>query len=273
MPTADADGGAQYSSVPVRASVHGETHWRCGLVDGVTVGSTSRLIDSEHRAELRLAHGRLIRGPGYERAPRYTRHLLARVGAMLNLRTRARYHLHASGVVAADDRAWLLTGESGCGKSTLAYALARKGWPVLGDDGVVLERNQQHAIAHGWREPLRVSIELRACFPELHQREAFVNWRDLRHRVDVEATFVRRAEIGGIIVLERGSADELSPLAPTAALAALVRQSTFLLVTDDHAPAHLAMLTELVQSVPCFLLRHTPAQLTSIDATVVAAAG
>lgn len=270
--TESSDGGARSTGAPVRASgSEGETHWRCGPVDGVTVGSNSRLVDAEFRAELRLTHGRLIRGPGYAAAPRPTRQLLARVGAMLKLREHARYHVHAAGVVAPDGGAWLLTGESGCGKSTLTYALARRGWPVLGDDGVVLERTSPGPIAHGWHEPLRVSIELAAWFPELSQRESLVNWQDARHRVAVDATFMRRAMVAGVVVLQRGERDVLSALSPTAALAMLVRQSTFLLVTDDHARSHLGMLRDLVESVPCFMLQHTAAQLTTVHATILAA--
>ena len=268
------NGGARDTGVPVRASrSDGETHWRCGLVDGVTTGSSSCLVDTEHRAELRLANGRLIRGPGYAAAPRPTRQLLARVGAMLKLREQARFYVHAAGVIAPDGRAWLLTGESGCGKSTLSYSLARCGWPVLGDDGVVLERGLEGVTVHGWREPLRVSIELAAWFPELSRRESLVDWQDDRHRVDVNAAFAQRARTGGVIVLGRGDRDVLSPLAPTAALAMLVRQSTFLLLTDDHASSHLSVLRDLVESVPCFTLEHTSAQLSSIRDTILAVAG
>lgn len=271
--TEPQNGGARHAGVPVRASsADAETHWRCGLVDGVTTGSSSHMVDAEHRAELQLAHGRLIRGPGYTAAPRPTRQLLARVGAMLKLREHARYYLHAAGVVAPGGRAWLLTGESGCGKSTLTYALARSGWPVLGDDGVVLERGPRGVTAHGWREPLRVSIELEAWFPELSTQVPRVDWHDNRHRVDVSATFAKRATIGGVIILERGAQDVLVPLPPTAALAMLVRQSTFLLLTDDHARSHLALLRHLVECVPCFRLVHTSAQLTSVHATILAAA-
>lgn len=267
------NGGARHTGVPVRAfSPGGETHWRCGLVDGVTTGASSRMVDTEHRAELQLAHGRLIRGPGYAAAPRPTRQLLARVGAMLKLREHARYYVHAAGVVAPDERAWLLTGESGCGKSTLTYALARRGWPVLGEDGVVLERGPRGVTVHGWREPLRVSIELEAWFPELSQQESRVDWQDDRHRVDVNAAFAKRATIGGVVVLERGERDALSPLPPTAALAMLVRQSTFLLLTDDHARSHLALLRHLVECVPCFRLVHTSAQLNAVHATILSVA-
>lgn len=269
-----SDGGGRHAGAPVGASESSTgTYWRCGLVDGVTAGPTSRLVDVKHGAELRIWHGRLLRGPGYAAAPRLARQVLARLGAVINLRSHARYHVHAAGVAAPDGRAWLLTGETGSGKSTLTYALARQGWPVLGDDGVVLERVAQGIIAHSWREPLQVSIELEAFFPELREHDALVNWRDPRHRVAVSAKFIKRARVAGVIVLERGTNDELSALAPTSALATLVRQSTFVLVTDGHAPSNLATLRDLVESVPCFLLRHTPAQLTSIDATILSAAG
>lgn len=249
----------------------GETRWRCGPIDGVTQGSISRLVDPEHRAELHLVHGRLQRGPGYSAAPRSARQVLARVGAMLKLRALGRYHVHAAGVLAPDGRAWLLTGASGCGKSTLTYALARRGWPVLGDDGVVLEQTSAGVVAHAWRKPLHVSIELAAWFPELRQYHPFVDWHDNRHRVSVEASYARHATLAGVIVLERGTTDRLSPLAPTAALVALIRQSTFLLVTDTYSSGNLAMLRTMVETVPCFSLQHSSEQLQRISATIVEA--
>jgi len=268
-----ADGGAPHVGAPVRASGDcRETHWRCGLVEGTTAGAASRLVDAEYRAELRLAGGRLMRGPGYAGAPRLTRQRLARVGAMLKLRQHARYHLHAAGVVAPDGAAWLLMGETGSGKSTLAYALARGGWRVLGEDGVVLEHTASGMIAHGWRDPLRVSIELAAWFPELRRHDHLVDWQDARHRVDVDATFVKRAAIAGLIAVERSSHDSMSPLSSTRALTMLVRQATFLMLTDHHAAAHLETLRELVEAVPCFTLRHTPAQLACVHSTIMAAA-
>ncbi|MGH7647581.1 MAG: hypothetical protein ACREND_05655, partial [Gemmatimonadaceae bacterium] len=255
------------------ASPTAETQWRCGLVDGKTRGAQSSLMDQEYRAELHLVGGRLVRGAKYESAPRATRYQLARVGAMLKLRERNRYHVHAAGVVAPDGRAWILTGESGNGKSTLTYALARRGWPVLGDDGIVLERRPSGVLAYAWREPLQVSFDLAAWFPELLDHASSVNWDDARHRVGIDATFVRSAVIAGVIILSRGERDHLSPLPPTSALTMLIRQSTFLFLTDNHAAANLATLRQVVESVPCFGLEHTPAQLSSIDSTILAAAG
>jgi hypothetical protein len=140
---------------------------------------------------------------------------------------------------------------------------------VLGDDGVVLERDACGVFALGWREPLRVSIELAAWFPELRELESLTNWADPRHRTPVGAAFARRAPIAGIVVLERGSEDALRPLAPTAALSMLIRQSTFLLVTDGHARANLMALQALVESVPCFTLQHTAAQLRAFPTTML----
>jgi hypothetical protein len=72
-------------------------------------------------AELLLRNGRLVRGPGYETASRTARRSLARVGAILRLRARGRYLVHAAAVVDPAGGAWLLAGDSGSGKSTLAW--------------------------------------------------------------------------------------------------------------------------------------------------------
>lgn len=249
-----------------------ETWWRCGPIDGVTRGSVTRLQSSEYGSELELRDGRLNRGARYDASPDEARRYLARVGAMLRLRLRGRYLLHAAGIVAPNGEAWILCGESGTGKSTLAYVLARHGWPLLGDDGVVLEGAADHIIVHGWRQPMRLSIELAEWFPELQARTALTNWADPRHRTPVDVPFARRARAAGLIVLERGATDALTPLAPTPALAVLVRQASFLLLTDGHAPAHLQLLQRLVESVPCYTLRHTPAQLAELPSTMRAVA-
>src|SRR5919201_998210 len=89
-----------------------------------------------------------------------TRRALVGVGAILRLRERNRFFIHASGVVDGRGRAWLFTGVSGSGKSTLAYALARHGWRVLGDDGVLVEPVSGGVVAHGGRPPLLVGADL-----------------------------------------------------------------------------------------------------------------
>lgn len=193
------------------------------------------------------------------------------MGAMVRLRALGRFHLHAGGVVAPDGGAWLLVGASGSGKSTLTYALARAGWPVLGDDGVVLERGAGEVTVHAWHEPIRVSIHLARWFPELEERRGDVDWDDPRHRVPVVTARARRAQATGMLIIERGRRDSITPLPPTAALAAVIPQSAMVLLDDGHAPAHLETLRSLVERVSAFRLVHTERQLERIAHTVAGA--
>lgn len=235
--------------------------WRHGLIDARTENDGTFLLHTAARAALHVRRGRLARGAGYSTAPAGARRELARLGAQLVLRTRGLYHVHAAGVVAPDGRAWLLAGESGCGKSTIAYALARAGWRVLGEDGVLLQRMDDCLIAHAWRDTLQVSIELAEYFPELRSQRAMVNWSDPRHRVPITAPGMQRAPIAALVFLNRARHDAITPLPETVALSMLVRQSSTVLLSDTCAAAHLAALRELVMQVPRFLLAHSAHQL------------
>lgn len=239
-------------------------------MDGLTRGGDTYLMHTSG-ASLWVRAGRLRAAHGYADAPRPVRRELARVGAMVRLRALGRFHVHAAAVIAPDGGTWLLAGESGGGKSTLTYALAREGWPVLGDDGVVLERAGDDLVVHGWRDAMRVSIELARWFPELDARSDDVDWEDPRHRVPVDARFVRRGRPAGIIVVERGTHDTLTPLPPTAALAALIPQSAMVLLHDGHEAAHLDTLRTLVERAPALRLTHTEAQLHRMARTIAEA--
>jgi hypothetical protein len=246
------------------------SRWRRGLIDGITVDGETFLMHTGEGAELSVRGGRLVQGRGYSTAPIGVRRELSRLGAVLLLRERGRFHVHAAGVVASDGRAWLLAGESGSGKSTLAYALARAKWPLLGDDGVLVEQTTGGVLAHAWREPLQISIELSSEFPELHSYAASVDWSDARHRTPVAAPGgrARVAPVGALALVHRSSRDALTPASPTEALAALIRQSPTVLMDDAHAARQLAALTALVASVPVFHLEHTPRQLHLISRTL-----
>lgn len=263
---ADPDTLATQSS----ASVHPAsrvTRWRSGLIEGVTVGTTSYLrLDDE--AEVRVERGRIRHGKGYGDARRQTRHLLARAGATLRLRERARYYVHGAASVGPLGRAWLLVGESGSGKSTLAYALARAGWPILGDDGVVLEQMGVQIVAHCWRQPVRVSAELAEWFSELRSHRAEADPTDPRRRIPVDVRHARRAPVGGLVVLRHGERDVLHAISRTDALAAMVRQSALVMLGDEYAVRHLELLRALVESVPCYGLEHTADQLPRIADTL-----
>jgi len=247
--------------------------WRAGPIDAVTddTGTTLRLMPSG--GTLRVRAGRLSRAEGYAATPRPDRQFLARVGAIIRLRGLGRFHVHAAGVVDPRGRAWLLAGENGAGKSTLAYALTRAGWRLLGDDGVIIERDRTGAIlAHAWREPLAVSRALAREFPELAGLAAPPGFVDERDRVPVRATIAQRAPVTAVVFLSRADADRLLPLSPADALALLVKQSAWVLMPDGNAPAHLDALRALVERVPCFRLEHTPRQLRAIADTLLGVA-
>ena len=264
MPAAPAD----QSTVAGASYAPSTTHWRRGSIDGVTNSLGTRLLHVDTGAELLVRNGRLVTGAQYVGADRLVRRELARMGAMFRLRERGLYHVHAAAVVGLDGRAWALTGDSGSGKSTLTYALARRGWRVLGDDGVLVDPSGRAVRLRAWREPMRVSIELGEWFPELRERQDAVDWSDPRHRVPVQATIAREAPLAGLIVVRRGERDVLRPLAPTEALASLIRQSALVLVADAHAPAHLAALQACASQVPCVELEHTSRQLQAMPATM-----
>jgi predicted ATPase len=205
--------------------------------------------------------GRLVRGAGYGQAARNVRRDLARTGAIVRLRQRGRYLIHASGAVDPRGRAWLLSGDSGCGKSTLAYALARAGWTILGDDGVLIEISGASVSAHAWRDPLAVSDALASDFPELHAHRARTS--DPRRRVPIDVPHARTASVAALVFVERAARLAMTPLAPLAALAALVRQSPWVILDDPYARAHLDAL-RVAAALPSFSLAHTPAELHTL---------
>jgi hypothetical protein len=248
--------------------------WQFNAVQGTTNADGARLTHLPTGAELLVRDGRLIRGPGYRDAPPGPRRELARAGAILRLRRRHRYHIHAAGVVDPAGRAWLLVGPTGSGKSTLAYALARSGWAVLGDDGVIVElRPGKGAVALGWREPLRVSRALADVFPELGAEDAVAQAipGDARRRTEVSVPAAPSAPVTALLWIQQGPVDCLTPLAPTQALVDLVRESAWVLIADGGARAHLDALRRIVTEVPSYRLTHSPAQLRIIERTLLAA--
>lgn len=222
-------------------------------------------------AELAVAGGRLRRGSGYARADAAARRELARVGAIVRLRERGAYFLHAAGVVDPDGRAWILTGASGCGKSTLAFALARRGWRVLGDDGVVVRWQGDAPVAHGWREPLRMSASLLPRCPELAPRASLADPEDERRRFPVDAPFARSAPVAACIFPERSAVDRATPAAQTESLARLIAQSPWVLLDDAHAAPHFRALHRLAGAVPAFRLEHTERALLHAADTLAGA--
>lgn len=241
--------------------------WQWGDVDASDHGTRTCLSHRHAAAQLWVDGGRLVRGPGYDDAMPVVRQELARVGAIVRLRQRGRYLVHAAGAVDPAGRAWLLAGDSGSGKSTLAYALARTGWTVLGDDGVLIERAGDGLRAHAWRDPLRVSRALSGSFPEVGSLTLPVARNDPRARVSMTMRGAQSAAVAAIVLIERAPEFAIASAGPVSALAALVRQSPWVILDDEYARPHLDLLRHAA-SQPVFHLRHTAAELHSIGAVL-----
>jgi hypothetical protein len=244
--------------------------WRFNDVTGISDGDDAHLTHAAG-GELWVHTDRLVRGAGYDTAPRRARWDLARAGAILRLRRKGRYHVHASGVVDPHGRAWIFTGVSGSGKSTMAYALARRGWRVLGDDSVIVEphREDDGVTAYAWRETLLVSARLAPEFPELgHDAEARAIPGDPRQRVPTRVSLAHSGPVAAVIRLAQGERDEIAPITAMEMLVELVRQSAWVVIRDPAARVHLEGLRSLSTRVPVLHLTHSPRQLQAIEETL-----
>jgi hypothetical protein len=236
--------------------------WHWGGVEASETDHGLRLTH-HHGATLWVRRGRLVRGAGYADASPETRRDLARVGAIVRLRERGCYYVHAAGAVDPQGRAVLLSGDSGAGKSTLAYALARAGWTILGDDGVLIELAGDGVRAHPWRDALRVSSTLAPAFPELGAYVGRAQHGDPRQRVQMPAPAAHGASIAALVFVERSERHAIIRLTTLGALGALVRQSPWVIIDDAYSPTHLAALRRTA-SLPSFHLQHTEAELFTI---------
>jgi hypothetical protein len=240
-------------------------HWRVDGIEGVCVSDEVTLLrDLDYGAELTVLNGRLARGAGYDLAQRRTRRSLARTGAILRLRQRNRFYVHASGVVDPGGRAFVFVGESGSGKSTIAFALARLGWTLLGDDGVVLEPLADSTIVHGWRSPLLVSASLWRFFPELEGSAHRVIAGDERGRIPFEVDASTRAVLSTLVFVAQGSSGSLRSCGAREALMHLIRQSPWVLLGDRHSRQHFSALQQIAAGTTTLSLVHGPDELMRI---------
>jgi hypothetical protein len=137
------------------------TLWR--FSDGepwVTVARTSRgrHLRFGRFAEFRLG-GELIEiSPRGRVSDPTLRHLLLDQALPLALALKGELVLHASAVRTAAG-AVLLAGMAGSGKSTMAALLGREGWPVMADDGVLLQGSGERVLAVPSYPGLRLSSE------------------------------------------------------------------------------------------------------------------
>jgi hypothetical protein len=174
------------------------------------------------------------------------------------MKRRSRYSLHAA-LLAVDGRGVLLAGASGSGKSTLTVGLVRAGWHFLSDDMVFLQRGVGGLWAWGLSEGIDVSEHTAGMLPELrHVLDHPLPAGRHKWTVDVEETFgvvpvpASRPSILVVLAISGERRSVLTPISGPVALRQLA--PNVLLTRSDATQAHLDILAELVNQVPCYSL-------------------
>ncbi|HEX8213713.1 MAG TPA: hypothetical protein VF584_26340 [Longimicrobium sp.] len=182
-------------------------------------------------------------------ATRWELYSMASLACALLLNRMGRTLAHAAGVVAPDGGAWLLVGDTHAGKSTTVANLLRCGWGYVSDDNVVLARGGGGIAVEGWPRHFHMDEGWEAGTP-LGRRGAI----DPRERWPGQ--WMDAAPLAGLLFprVEPGQPTELAPYPAADALAALLRQSPWLLADRGSAPAVLALLRDAAAR-PAFALR------------------
>jgi hypothetical protein len=168
---------------------------------------------------------------------------------------RGRVVIHA-GCVATPEGAVLFLGDSGAGKSTLCGEFARAGFPLLGDDGVLVRRNATSGFEALATYPgLRLLPDpLLHLFDENTARSPVAHYTEKR-RLDRDASGFTLAvgpePLRALYVLEAGSTIEIAPVPARHAFMALVR-SSFQLHLDDETRSrgHFERIAALLDAIP-----------------------
>lgn len=165
--------------------------------------------------------------------------LLGRMGAVL---------VHAGAVVDRDGRAWLLAGDTHSGKTTTSVALADAGWRFLADDQVVLRERSGVIVAEGW--PRHAHLDTGFDVGVVSSQRDPVDVRDRWQEYSAESAAVAAVLLPAV---NAGQPTSLARVSAATALAALIRQSPWLMADRSAAPALLTLL-ERVARLPAYVL-------------------
>jgi hypothetical protein len=231
-----------------------------------------RLHDDVAAVEVR-ADARAATVHGVVAAPGVAMELLSRFAGLTLwialiecLRARGRYPLHAAALVAPGGETVLVPGTKGAGKSTLTLALLERGWSVVSDDTLFVERGAGGLALLGYRKRFHVRLDLAARRPDLAPllrapapfEPQDKRWLALAEsprfagRVRERAAAPARILFPEIVDAPRSRRE---PMPARDALLGLLAASSFVFVRPELAPDHLAVLRELVDGATCARLR------------------
>jgi hypothetical protein len=153
--------------------------------------------------------------------------------------------LHACGLVRGDGESFLFVGHSGAGKSTTTRLWKRQvPVEVLSDDRIVVRRAFTDA-AKGVGQECPTHTFLMHGTP-WHGEAAFAS--------------PGRAPIRRIFLLEHGSGNRIEPLSRSAAAGELLARSFTPFYQRRFVDPVLALLEEMVESLPCYRFQFVPDQ-------------
>jgi hypothetical protein len=177
-------------------------------------------------------------------------HSACTLGTALLLGRMARGLAHAAAVAPPAGAAWLLVGDTHAGKTTTCVTLLSRGWSYVSDDHVVLRRG-------GDGVPEVEGLPRRFHIDEGWERGETLHRRGVTDpRVRWPGRWRRSAPIAGVLLprVEAELPTRLEPVAAADVLAALLRQSPWLLADASAAPAVLELMRE-VSLLPARRLR------------------
>jgi hypothetical protein len=196
---------------------------------------------------------------------------LLAVGLSPHLRRRAMFLLHAfAAAPSAAGRAVLLVGDIGAGKTTTGLALLHAGWKLLSNDSPILAAPPGAGPAQSG-SAIRVLAYpgLLSAYPDTLRRFPELNHLNTRPAERQKTLFAAETIYPGVWIDSVAAGAIVFPSIeprPTHALERLPAPEALQLILPhaieqwDQAmiPAHLALLTQLVQAAPAYRLRLAP---------------
>ncbi|HEX2081601.1 MAG TPA: hypothetical protein VHG08_28110 [Longimicrobium sp.] len=265
--------------VPAPARPDGPRTLRLGVVDAWIESDRALLLGpSGMHGLVRLAEGAAeLRAPADGAEPdavAWDLYSACTVSCALLLGRLGRALVHAAAVAPPGAPAWLLVGDTHAGKTTTSANLLRAGWSYLSDDHVVLGRDADGGITvEGLPRPFHLDEGWEAG--EVVRRRGSTD-----PRARWPGRWRRTAPLAGLLFprVEADAPTALGPFAAADALAALLRQSPWLLADRGCAPAVLDLLraTALLPTHALRLGRDTyadPARLAGVMGRLGDAAG